>query len=324
MSLLLLFREFVEHLYVIITFKNTIFATTITLLKVMIKKNATLIAFIVLLLIVITIAYLFFSEKQVNKELVQEFELEKAELENEYSHFATQYDELQLTITNDSLNVLLDREKLKVQRLLEELRSVKSSNAAEIRRLKNELTTLRKIMVGYINQIDSLNRLTERQRRVINEVTRKYNDVSRKADELIQEKTQLNKKVSLAAQLDATNIWIEPQNKRNKAVKRVKDVVKFSIGFTITKNITAETGERILYVRIMKPDNSVLTKSESHTFAYENTTLQYSIKKYIEYDGEEKQVVVYWNVEEFLYAGTYQADIFTEGTLIGSQRFALE
>ncbi|KAA6311240.1 hypothetical protein EZS27_037594, partial [termite gut metagenome] len=44
MSLLLLFKEFVEHLYVIITFKNTIFATTITLLKVMIKKNATLIA----------------------------------------------------------------------------------------------------------------------------------------------------------------------------------------------------------------------------------------------------------------------------------------
>ncbi|KAA6323930.1 hypothetical protein EZS27_026682, partial [termite gut metagenome] len=279
---------------------------------------------IVLSLIVITIAYLLFSEKQINKELVQEFELEKTELENEYSHFATQYDELQLTITNDSLNVLLDREKLKVQSLLEELRSVKSNNAAEIRRLKDELTTLRKIMVNYINQIDSLNRITEQQRQVITEVTRKYNDVSRKANELIQENTQLDKKVSLAAQLDATNIRVEPQNKRNKTVKRVKDVVKFGIGFTITKNITATTGERILYVRIMKPDNSVLTKSESHTFAYENTTLQYSIKKYIEYDGEEQQVVVYWNVEEFLYAGTYRADIFAEETLIGSQRFTLE
>jgi hypothetical protein len=52
--------------------------------------------------------------------------------------------------------------------------------------------------------------------------------------------------------------------------------------------------------------------------------LSYSIKKYVEYDGEEQQVVVYWNVEEFLYAGTYQVDIFTEKTLIGSQRFALE
>jgi methyl-accepting chemotaxis protein len=290
----------------------------------MIKKNVTLIAFIVLFLIAATVAYLFFSEKRINKELVQEFELERTELESEYSSFATQYDELQLTITNDSLSVLLDREKLKVQRLLEELRSVKSNNAAEIRRLKDELTTLRKVMVGYINQIDSLNRVTEQQRQVINEVTRKYNDVSRKADELTQEKTQLDKKVSLASQLDATNINIDPRSKRSKTVKRVKDVVKFAISFTITKNITAPAGERIVYVRILKPDNSVLSKSESHTFAYESATLTYSIKKYIEYDGQEQQVVVYWDVEEFLYAGTYRADIFADGRLIGSQQFKLE
>jgi myosin heavy subunit len=288
-------------------------------------KKSLLIIFTAVLLVAVTlITYLFFSEKQINKELIQEFELEKEELENEYSHFATQYDELQLTITNDSLSVLLDKEKTKVQRLLEELRSVKSSNASEIRRLKTELSSLRNIMTGYVNQIDSLNRITEHQREVIKDVTTRYNNISRKADELIQEKTQLDKRISLAAQLDATSIWIEPQNKHSKKVKRAKDIVRFCIGFTITKNITATTGERIVYVRIMKPDNSVLTKKETNTFSYENTTLSYSIKKYVEYDGEEQQVVVYWNVEEFLYAGTYQVDIFTEKTLIGSQRFALE
>ncbi|KAA6304783.1 hypothetical protein EZS27_043566, partial [termite gut metagenome] len=149
-------------------------------------KKSLLIIFIFLLLAAITIViYLFFSEKQMNEELIREFELEKEELENEYSHFATQYDELQLTITNDSLSILLDKEKTKVQRLLEELRSVKSSNAAEIRRLKTELSSLRNIMTGYVSQIDSLNRITEHQREVIKDVTTKYNDISRKADELI-------------------------------------------------------------------------------------------------------------------------------------------
>lgn len=56
---------------------------------------------------------------------------------------------------------------MKTQRLLEELRTVKSSNATEIRRLKQELASLRKIMIGYINQIDSLNRLTVQQKQVI-------------------------------------------------------------------------------------------------------------------------------------------------------------
>ena len=288
------------------------------------KSIGIIVAFGVLVVAILSVAYLLYTEKQTNKELVQEFSLEKEDLENEYTRFATQYDELKLTVSNDSLAGLLNQEQVKVQRLLEELRTVKSSNATEIRRLKNELASLRKVMISYINQIDSLNRLTAQQKQVIAEVTQKYNDASRQISNLSEEKSQLNKKVTLAAQLDATNIWVEPKNKRDKRAKKVKDVVKFNIGFTIMKNITAEAGERTLYIRITKPDNDVLTKSSSNTFTYENRTLNYSIKKYIEYNGEEQQIVVYWNVEEFLYAGNYRVDIFADGTLIGSQRFALE
>lgn len=289
------------------------------------KKNTLLIAvgtLLVLLLIGVTV--LLVLEKQTNNELVQEFELEKEDLENQYTDFARQYDELKLTVSNDSLSVLLEQEQLKTQRLLEELRTVKSSNAAEIRRLKKELTTLRKVMVGYINQIDSLNKLTAHQKEIIADVTRKYNAASQQISNLSEEKKNLDKKVSLAAQLDATNISILPANKRGKKAKRVKDVVKFKIDFTITKNITAETGERTLYVRITKPDNDVLTKSASNTFPYENRELAYSIKKYIEYTGEEQAVTVYWDVEEYLYAGAYRVDIFSGGSLIGSQGFTLD
>lgn len=288
------------------------------------RNNGLIIAISFLVIAMLTITYLLFTEKQNNKELIQVFELEKEELENDYTVFATQYDELKMTITNDSLAELLGKEQLKTQRLLEELRTVKSSNAAEIRRLKKELTTLRKVMVSYINQIDSLNRVTQQQKQVIAEVTQKYNEASRQISNLSEEATKLNKQVSLAAQLDATSIWIQPKNKRDKVVKKVKDVVKFNIGFTITKNITAVTGERTIYIRITKPDNDALSKDASHTFTYENRSLNYSIKKYIEYNGEEQSVVVYWNVEEFLYAGNYRVDIFADGSLIGSQAFVLE
>ncbi|MBO4985023.1 MAG: hypothetical protein J6C87_05210 [Bacteroides sp.] len=278
----------------------------------------------VLVLLLIGVTALLISEKQTNKELIQEFQLEKEDLENEYTTFAKQYDELKLTVSNDSLSVLLEQEQLKTQRLLEELRTVKSSNAAEIRRLKKELASLRKVMVGYINQIDSLNRLTAHQKEIIADVTKKYNAASQQINTLSEEKKNLTKTVTLAAQLDATNIQVQAQNKRGKTAKKVKDVVKFKIDFTIVKNITAETGERTLYIRINKPDNDVLTKDASATFTYENRQLPYSIKKYIEYNGEEQDVTVYWNVEEYLYAGDYRVDIFAEGTLIGSQQFTLK
>ena len=208
--------------------------------------------------------------------------------------------------------------------MLEELRTVKSSNASEIRRLKKELSTLRTVMINYVNQIDSLNKITVQQRQQIDDVTRKYNAASRQVNTLSEEKKSLNKKVALAAQHDVTNIRIEPQNRRSRRAKKAKDVTKFNIDFTIVKNITAETGERTLYINIYKPNNEVLCQNAANTFNYENRTLPYSIRKYVEYNGEEQEVTVYWNVDEYLSDGTYRVDIFAEGTLIGSQSFNLE
>lgn len=287
------------------------------------KKSLLIAAVAVLVIAIIGITYLLFTEKKANRELVQEFQL-KEDLENEYSQFVQKYDELKFTVTNDSLALLLEQEQLKTQRLLEELRTVKSSNATEIRRLKKELATLRKILVGYVNQIDSLDRINKRQQQVIADVTQKYNTASQQISTLSKEKENLDKKVTLAAQLDVTNIRIEPRNKRGKVAKKVKDIVKLAISFTVVKNITAENGERTIYIRITKPDNDALTKSASNTFSYENRTLTYSIKKYIEYNGEEQNVNVFWDVEEFLYAGNYRLDIFEGGNLIGSQKFTLD
>ena len=288
------------------------------------KKNALIgIVGVLLIAALAGVTYLLFNEKQANREMQEEFKLEKEDLENDYTSFVQQYDELKMTVANDSLAQLLEQEQLKTQRLLEELRTVKTTNATEIRRLKNELATLRKVMVGYVNQIDSLNRLTEQQRVQIAEVTEKYEQASRQVSSLSEERKTLTKQVTLAAQLDATNISVFPQNKRGKEAKKVKDVQKLRVNFTIARNITAQAGEKTVYVRISKPDNDVLTKDRNDTFTYENRQLAYSIKKYIEYTGEEQAITVYWDVNEVLYAGNYRVDIFADGNLIGSGSFAL-
>ena len=288
-------------------------------------KSKNLIIIIILLVIIIGgISFYAFRQNQENKEMTELFAIEKEEMENEYTTFATQYDELQVQINNDSLRIKLESEKLKTQRLLEELRQVKSSNAAEITRLKKELKTVRAVLRSYVMQIDSLNRINEALTTENKEVKKKYSEATRQINTLAQEKKTLNAKVTLAAQLDATNINIQPKNKRGKTAKKVKDVKKIAVSFTIVKNITAKTGERTLYVRIAKPDNDILTKSASDTFPYENKELAYSIKKYIEYTGEEQNVTVYWDVQEYLPAGTYNVYIFADGTMIGQQSFSMK
>ncbi len=270
------------------------------------------------------VSFLLFRSHSANQEMQQLFEVEKEEMENEYSNFANQYDELQIKINNDSLYQKLEQEKLKTQRLLEELRQVKSSNAAEIMRLRKELKTVRAVMRTYIIQIDSLNRINQQLTSENQSVKKKYNEATQQISSLSEEKKTLNEKVTLASQLDATHITVTPTNKRGKKTDRIKRITRLDISFTVVKNITAETGQRTLYVRITKPNLEVLTKSAANTFPYENRNIAYSIKKYIEYTGEEQNVTVYWNVEEFLQAGTYRVDIFADGNLIGSQTFDLD
>ena len=294
-------------------------------INVIMDKTKNLIIIIVLLIIIIGgVSFFAFRQVQENKEMTELFAIEKEEMENEYTTFATQYDELQVQINNDSLRQKLESEKLKTQRLLEELRQVKTSNAAEIMRLKKELKTVRAVLRSYVIQIDSLNRLNEALVTENKEVKKKYTEATRQINTLAEEKKNLNEKVTLAAQLDATNIVVEPKNKRGKVINKVKNVKKIAVSFTLVKNITARTGERTLYVRIAKPDNEVLSKNEAETFPYENRNLTYSIKKYIEYTGEEQTVTVYWDVEEYLPAGTYNVYIFADGTMIGQQSFKMK
>ena len=287
------------------------------------KKNFIIASIAILAIAVVAITFLLVRERQAKNDMALLFELEKEEMENEYPRFANQYDELQYQISHDSLIKVLENEKLKTQRLLEELRSVKTTNAREIMRLKKELATVRSVLRTYVVQIDSLNRLNQELAEENKAVKRKYNEATRQISSLSEETKMLNEKVELASQLDATHIQTLPMNKRGKKARRVKDVVKFAISFTISKNISAETGEKDIYLRITKPDNSVLAKSNAHTFPYENKELAYSIKKNIEYTGEEQEVTAYWDVEEYLYAGEYRVDIFADGTLIGTSHFTL-
>lgn len=292
--------------------------------KFMDKNKKLVIIIAVLVVVIAVVGFLAFNESRKNKEMSELFAVEKQEMENEYSTFATQYDELQVQINNDSLKEKLESEKLKTQRLLEELRQVKTTNAAEIMRLKKELRTVRAVLRSYVMQIDSLNKINEALTKENVEVKNKYSQATAQISNLSTEKKSLNEKVTLAAQLDATNISVLPTNKRGKKAKKVKDVKKLAISFTIVKNITATTGNKTIYVRIAKPDNEILTKSSANTFAYEDRNIGYSIKKYIEYTGEEQQVTVYWDVEEFLPAGTYHVYLFADGNMIGQNAFSLQ
>ena len=155
-------------------------------------------------------------------------------------------------------------------------------------------------------------------------VNEKYRQASKQISELSSAKEELTEIVNLASQLDAMGIKMVPLRKSGKVTSKLKKAKQLEVSFTLTKNITAETGNKTIYARIMQPSQEVLTKSMSNTFTYENREIGYSMKKYIEYTGEEQAVTMYWDIEEFLQPGTYRLFLFADGVMIGSNSFEFE
>lgn len=286
------------------------------------KKNVFIPLVVIFVLLLCGIGYLAFSlneQKAANEEMQELAALDKKEMENEYEQFALQYSEMKTKINNDSIIAQLTQEQMRTQELLEELKRVKSTDAREIARLKKELATVRAVLRSYVLQIDSLNRLNEHLSEENIRIKAQNDAANRQIEGLSSEKASLSEKVAIAAQLDATGISMAMQKKNGRAAKKVKDARTIVVNFTISRNVTAANGVRTLYVRIQTPNGDVLNGG---SFNYENRTMAYSMKKSIEYTGEAVGVTTYWNVGEFLSAGTYIVSIFADGNMIGSKTFS--
>ncbi len=287
------------------------------------KKYIAIVAVIGVLLA--AVVFLFVSlqgQKQANVEMQELAELDKMEMENEYDRLTRQYSEMITQINNDSLIDQLTQEQMRTQKLLEELKNVKASNAREIARLKKELATVRAVLRSYVMEIDSLNRLNQNLMEENTRIKGEVKQAERENARLSNEKETLTEKVAIAAQLDATNIQMNILNKRGRTTKKIKDCRKIEVAYTVTKNVTASNGMRSFYVRINTPTGDVL--SSGSTFTYQDRDIEYSMKKDAEYSGEEIAMQMYWEVNEFLSAGTYTVSIFSDGQMIGSRSFTFK
>ena len=280
----------------------------------------------------------FFILRNERAELQQEKEVfvnqQKEIMEEELTKLAAEYDiqykklsegqgEQKFSLATDSLISQILAERAKVEQLQKELKTSKATSAKRIDQLSREVTTLRNVLRTYVVQIDSLQVANERLRAENTEVKANYERVTSQAQQLSSEKAHLTDRVKLAAKLDATAISITPVDKRGKPTKNLSKITNLQIRFTVAKNVTAEVGEKTFYCRIMQPNDELLTKAGGGTFAFEGKQIPYSIRRMIEYNGEETQLTMYWPVEESLQHGTYSLRIFADGNLIGSASFSL-
>lgn len=276
---------------------------------------------LVVILLVVTILYIFQSRKM--NEIVESLNIEKTILTEEYQDLVLNYDSLHSN--NDTLNMMLEIERERISHLVEEIKTIKATNMSKIREFQKELTTLRTVLRTYIVQIDSLNTINKELTRENIEQKRQYTQIQSSYQKLEATKDELEKKVTIASQLETTNLTAEALTPSDRSTNRSSRAGKLKVCFTLLKNLTAPVGMKEVYIRIERPDGQLLMHSRNDLFKMDGSDINYSAKRTIEYGGENTDACIFYNVDTGeLTEGEYTVDVFSDGFHIGKMKFNLK
>ena len=228
-----------------------------------------------------------------------------------------------LMTDNDSLNVQMEREREKVDQLIERIQKTEATNRARIRDYEKELGTLRDIMKNYIRQIDSLNTLNITLREDAAKARRQAEASDKKYEALRNTTDEYARQIERASLIKGRDVVIVGLNSSNRETDRSSRIDKLRTCVIVTENHLAPKGLKHIYIRIKGPDG-VLMSGEQQQFAeIEGELMIVSASREIDYQGEDIETCIYFENKSGFAKGLFTVDVFTAEGKIGSADLTL-
>lgn len=294
-------------------------------MRLMIVLAALLVIAIIAIIFTGTTMTRKLNEAELTNEQLQ-LENEQLQLSNEYqtlnNEFA-QYEDQSVMLANDSLVAKYAAAKSKVEALIQELKSEKRKSAAQIKKLQDEINTLKGILRHYVAQIDSLGKENANLRNENAEIKQRNQQLTTRVDNVTKKADELSQRMVLAEKLNVTGLNLVGLKKNGKTEKNITKAKQLEVTFTIPQNNSTPVGEKAIYLRIVSPEGTLLGNGGS--FSFEGGNVQSTARKTIEYAGEEiSNIKIYWDVTTALTPGDYTVELFCDNYRLVSRRFTMK
>ena len=279
-------------------------------------------------LILVLIFWLFIQRQQLMR-LVKEKETEKTELQQELDSLMTEHNKIK--VSYGALSDSLSSKDSIIQANANEIKKLLDTQW-EYNKIRKKLAMLQKVAQGYVRQMDSLytvNReLSAENERIRQEVKTEQN----RNYTLMKDKEELTEKMNQAAYIKAYDVRataykLKSGGNKEQPTDKASRTDRLRVCFTISENPLVGAGKKILYIRIQRPDNVVVTKSKYDTFVYNGQTIPYSIREDVTYQGKAIPMCVDWNKKDNDKAamkGRYVISVFADDKAIGEGSFELK
>lgn len=293
------------------------------------RSNTALLALVVLLLISnVALLYLYTQEKdekQVAQAQVTNVTSQKDDVTAMLEDMLAQYDTL--NTENEQLTTEMEAQKQQIEDLMDK---VKRGNY-DLTKAKKEAETLRKIMKGYVATIDSLRQVNVELLAEKTATEQRLGEVSAQKSALESRSAEQDAAIARGSVLHTTAITANAVFLRNsgKQVDTEKagkaEMVKCC--FSLGENRMTSSGNKMLYMRIISPDGSVLPASDpDNRFKFEGKEGYYSVKREMNYQNQPVDVCMFWSKAEgsSLATGQYIVEIYEAGSLVSKTNFDLK
>ena len=271
----------------------------------------------VLIILLLASIFFFFDQKNKMAEMEAMLTYEKDSLANELRNMVHAYDTMRTN--NDTLQAGLERERERIVNLLQ----INASNAQLIRTYRNEISTLRDIMKGWVVTIDSLNTRAQNLEAENAQIRQQMNQVRTANTQISRERERLADQVVAASVIQAKDIVVTSLNRNRREVTRISQMTTLRVCFTLRENPIARAGEKEVFMRILRPDMLVITTSPDNVFTYNRSSLIYSAKRTVDYINQDVEMCIFMDNSGDFIVGTYTVELYLENNIIGKSTFML-
>ncbi|HNV51560.1 MAG TPA: hypothetical protein PK784_02160 [Tenuifilaceae bacterium] len=288
------------------------------------SKAVPVLTFVVVLLLIVLagLTYVYYQQKQNALETETQLLAEKDSISHNLLNLMTDYKELETD--NDSLNQKLVREQQNAKKLYDELQSTKRISYAKIKEYQKELGTLRSIMKDMLHDIDSLNAMNKELIAENIKVKEEAATAKQTVKELEQKTEELNTQVAKGSVVKARDVVAMGVSRKGNEMTRARRVEKIRACFTLNENTIAKAGNRLVYMRIVGPDDYVLAKAETDVFDFEGEKIVFSANREVDYQNKDIEMCIYYDNNGELLKGTYKVTLYMDGYMIGYSEFTLK
>lgn len=256
-------------------------------------------------------------------------EADNQELKENLTSLLQEYSSIESSNVDMQDSIAAQKEKIaNLLQEVEDLNSQKKKDWGKIYKLKKETETLREIMKGYIHTIDSLNTLNIKLKNTIVEKDSQIDNINKNLTSEKDKNKQLENTVATGSVLQTTNMVATAIKIKNSGAQtetnRTNRTDQIKACFTIIENKIAKAENKTLYMRIIAPDASEFVGDSPVLFNMSGKDGQASISRQINYQNQNTDVCIYYEVEKEVLEGTYIVEIYCEGHKIGKTSFALK